>query len=57
MFRKKYLSKSMMIIMRGNDHQKLIGKEFMVLEDCHQFYGYNRSMSLLDNGQIFVSSL
>lgn len=51
-YKKKYKSKAEVIIGRGNDCPLGSAKCYS-LYDKHRFYGYNRSMTLLDNGQQF----
>lgn len=40
-----------MIIVRGPDHPVARIKNNPTIFDRHRFYGYNKSMTLLDNSQ------
>lgn len=46
-----------MMIVRGADHPISMKKNCCTIFDKHNFYNYNRSATLLDNGQQFHSSL
>lgn len=39
------------MIARGPDHPATLSKQCKVLFDKHQFYNYNKSLTLMDNGQ------
>jgi hypothetical protein len=40
-----------MIIARGPDHPNSLSKQYPTIFDKHNFYNYNKSLTLLDNGQ------
>lgn len=46
-----------MMIVRGPDHPVVMRRNVFSLYDKHIFYSYNRSCTLLDNGQQFSVSL
>lgn len=45
------------MILRGQDHPATIKRDCPAIMDKHNFYNYNRSGTLLDNGQASMSSL
>ena len=57
MYRKKHRSVSEMMIVRGPDHPLSMKRNIFSLFDKHIFYNYNRSCTILDNGQQFSGSL
>lgn len=46
-----------MLIVRGPDHPNSMGRGCFTIFDKHRFVGYQKSMTLLDNGQQFLAPL